>query len=372
MVKLQHELLTIIAALLIVPSSVNCFNENNNSDELISTINNFSQKKQTTASADSYSTLALPITQQIIINPYNETEHSFNLNLTATATTTSLNGDNLNNPSIYDFITTTNTIPTTSTKTTTSNPTTISNTYGKNNNNEYSQYADDSYDSNVREGGARHFPEGYLDFPNVQLPPEIGNYDVYTPAQPQGIFTPPYARNIPIATASSPYYGGYADPTDFPSNEYQNQRPTIEIEDLDEEPQILNLPSSVPIPQPVPSSIINDLSTLSSSTASSIPTPRSTKQSKQIPTYKSSADEVLRNFVKDSYLRSPTAILIDTSGKAHNKAQTMWRATLWPNKSSLQNTALDMVLVTYNSSGEFLIASFIFRKKKVCSKLLAY
>jgi hypothetical protein len=340
MLKLNHELLKIATILLVVPSLVYCYNDNI-SDELTNNNNNFSQTVETTASADSFSTLALPISQQqIIINPYNESEPSESVNLTVPApgTTAALNNFST---SVYDYVTATgSSIPMTTTTSTTATTPSTTNSLKAIGQNEYAQYADDTYDAG-RESGARFFPDGLTDF--VQQPPAISGYDVFNPPEP--------------TAPSSPFLydpdTGYYTTNEFapqPNGAGDYVQPTVDTDD--------DLLPSLPIPVPIAPSLVqpavytDEPGASSLGTTPSVPTPRSTKQSKQILTYKSNADKVLRDFVNDSYLRSPTAILIDTSGKAHDRAQMMWRATLLPNKSTLPNAALDMVLVTFNSSGE--------------------
>lgn len=63
--------------------------------------------------------------------------------------------------------------------------------------------------------------------------------------------------------------------------------------------------------------------------------------------YKYSADEVLRKYLEDSYIRAPLAALINTSPEALRKAKILWKSTLRP------NTPIDIVLLAFNSSGNF-------------------
>lgn len=70
------------------------------------------------------------------------------------------------------------------------------------------------------------------------------------------------------------------------------------------------------------------------------------KTGKTIKTYKSSADQVLRQFVENGYLRHPLACIVDTTDINLRKAQILWNATL------RSNAPLDMVLSGYNSTGE--------------------
>lgn len=62
--------------------------------------------------------------------------------------------------------------------------------------------------------------------------------------------------------------------------------------------------------------------------------------------YKYNADEILRKYLDDTYIRSPMASLISTSPAALRKAKILW-------KSSLRaNTPIDFVLLSFNSSGK--------------------
>uniref|UniRef100_A0A6B2EC18 Putative conserved secreted protein n=1 Tax=Phlebotomus kandelakii TaxID=1109342 RepID=A0A6B2EC18_9DIPT len=69
------------------------------------------------------------------------------------------------------------------------------------------------------------------------------------------------------------------------------------------------------------------------------------KQKKQYRVYKSTGDGIVRSFLDDPYLRSPLAILTDTSPEPLRKAKLLWNATLRPASS------IDLVLVAFNSSG---------------------
>lgn len=72
----------------------------------------------------------------------------------------------------------------------------------------------------------------------------------------------------------------------------------------------------------------------------------SKKEPKQIKIYKMSPNEILRNLVDDLHLRSPVAALVDKKSNPLVKAQRLWKAALRP------NTPLDIVLVTYDSTGQ--------------------
>ncbi|CAO1374836.1 unnamed protein product [Diamesa serratosioi] len=82
---------------------------------------------------------------------------------------------------------------------------------------------------------------------------------------------------------------------------------------------------------------IEDLTTIHPTT--------SKKEPKQIKIYKMSPNDILRNLVDDLHLRSPVAALVDKKSNPLGKAQRLWKAALRP------NTPLDIVLVTYDSTG---------------------
>lgn len=62
--------------------------------------------------------------------------------------------------------------------------------------------------------------------------------------------------------------------------------------------------------------------------------------------YKYSADEILRKYLEDPYIRAPMASLINTSPEALRKAKILWKSALRP------NTPIDIVLLAFNSSGK--------------------
>lgn len=64
--------------------------------------------------------------------------------------------------------------------------------------------------------------------------------------------------------------------------------------------------------------------------------------------YKFSADEILRKFLEDAYIRAPMAAVIDTSADSLRKSKILWKAALQP------HAALDIVLVAFNGSGKLL------------------
>lgn len=63
--------------------------------------------------------------------------------------------------------------------------------------------------------------------------------------------------------------------------------------------------------------------------------------------YKYSADEILRKYLEDTYIRAPMASLINTSPEALRKSKILWKSALRP------NTPIDIVLLAFNSSGRF-------------------
>lgn len=77
--------------------------------------------------------------------------------------------------------------------------------------------------------------------------------------------------------------------------------------------------------------------------------PPSKKSAKKIEprVYKYSADEIIRKYLDDTYIRAPLATLINTAPEPLRKAKMLWKSALRP------NTAIDIVLVAFNSSGMF-------------------
>lgn len=77
------------------------------------------------------------------------------------------------------------------------------------------------------------------------------------------------------------------------------------------------------------------------------------KKSKKIEAlpriYKYSADEIVRKYLDDSYLRSPLATLINTAPEPLRKTKLLWKSALRP------NTPINIVLVAFNSSGKFKV-----------------
>lgn len=77
------------------------------------------------------------------------------------------------------------------------------------------------------------------------------------------------------------------------------------------------------------------------------PTTRS-KQGKKIHIKKLLPHEQLRNYIEDAYIRMPLAVIVDPSPAALDKTKNLWGDTL------RSNIAIKIVLVSLNSSGEFL------------------
>lgn len=92
----------------------------------------------------------------------------------------------------------------------------------------------------------------------------------------------------------------------------------------------------------IPTTITTTMSTTSSTTKRYTTMPTTTISH----IYKFSADEILRKFLEDSYIRSPLAVLIDTSPNSLRKSKRLWKAALRP------NSAVDIVLVAYNATGK--------------------
>lgn len=63
--------------------------------------------------------------------------------------------------------------------------------------------------------------------------------------------------------------------------------------------------------------------------------------------YKYSADAIIRKYLDDTFIRTPLATLINTAPEPLRQAKILWKSALRP------NTPIDIVLVAFNSSGEF-------------------
>lgn len=94
------------------------------------------------------------------------------------------------------------------------------------------------------------------------------------------------------------------------------------------------------------------------STNSQTQNPSSAKKSKKIEAlprvYKYSADEIVRKYLDDTFLRAPLATLINTAPEPLRKSKILWKSALRP------NTPIDIVLVAFNSSGKHMKLLLIF------------
>lgn len=80
-----------------------------------------------------------------------------------------------------------------------------------------------------------------------------------------------------------------------------------------------------------------------------MPGKKSAKKIEAVPrVYKYSADEILRKYLDDTFIRAPMATLINTAPEPLRKGKQLWKAALRP------NTPIDIVLVAFNSSGKIL------------------
>lgn len=132
------------------------------------------------------------------------------------------------------------------------------------------------------------------------------------------------------------------------------QPPTIsdQVGYLDTPPSNSNLPQ--PTAQLPETTMVATTSTTPSTTPSTTSTPTvSIRRIKKIqttpppPPLKQNANEILQRLLDDQYIRSPMAALIDTSAEALRKSKMLWKAALRP------QAPLDIVLVSYNSTGTF-------------------
>lgn len=98
----------------------------------------------------------------------------------------------------------------------------------------------------------------------------------------------------------------------------------------------------VPPPAPAPAPLAG--------TQVIIPNQSVGKKSKKIEAlprvYKYSADEIVRKYLDDTFLRAPLATLINTAPEPLRKSKILWKSALRP------NTPIDIVLVAFNSSGK--------------------
>lgn len=87
------------------------------------------------------------------------------------------------------------------------------------------------------------------------------------------------------------------------------------------------------------------------------PNQSSGKKSKKIEAlspriYKYSAEEIVRKYLDDSYLRAPLATLINTAPEPLRKTKLLWKSALRP------NTPINIVLVAFNSSGKLKVSKY--------------
>lgn len=109
-------------------------------------------------------------------------------------------------------------------------------------------------------------------------------------------------------------------------------------------------------------------STVSAATAPTdeiVPNQSVGKKSKKIEAlpriYKYSADEIVRKYLDDTFLRAPLATLINTAPEPLRKAKILWKSALRP------NTPVDIVLVAFNSSGKH----HTFNRQKIFSIIIS-
>lgn len=102
---------------------------------------------------------------------------------------------------------------------------------------------------------------------------------------------------------------------------------------------------------PTTSTTITTMTT--TTTTATLVTRRKKNQTSPPRIFKYSAAETLRMLLNDSFIRAPMAALIDTSAEVLRKTKTLWKAALQP------QTALDIVLVAFNSTGKPIIYLYI-------------
>lgn len=114
---------------------------------------------------------------------------------------------------------------------------------------------------------------------------------------------------------------------------------------------IVSTPTSVTVAA-VPTAVAAADAAAAPTAATDAITPNQTtgKKSKKIEAlpriYKYSADEIVRKYLDDSYLRAPLATLINTAPEPLRKTKLLWKSALRP------NTPINIVLVAFNSSGK--------------------
>lgn len=151
----------------------------------------------------------------------------------------------------------------------------------------------------------------------------------------QPITSVPYSMDTTITSLpSSPVYIATRPPSSLP---FSTSTLTSPVTMADDAP--LALDPAPPAPAPL------------AGTQVIIPTQSVGKKSKKIEAlpprvYKYSADEIVRKYLDDTFLRAPLATLINTAPEPLRKAKTLWKSALRP------NTPIDIVLVAFNSSGK--------------------
>lgn len=116
------------------------------------------------------------------------------------------------------------------------------------------------------------------------------------------------------------------------------------------DPSVTDKQDNLAVPDPtlpIPTTTIPTLTT--TTTIATLVTRRKKNQTSPPRIFKYSADETLRLLLNDSFIRAPMAALIDTSAEVLRKTKTLWKTALQP------QTALDIVLVAFNSSGKPII-----------------
>lgn len=185
--------------------------------------------------------------------------------------------------------------------------------------------------------------DGSLDTEDIDGDDSIGT--LVSQQQLEEATLSPYA---PITTTDATY--PYAVPSTAINGPQQTTTVTVATT------PIINT-TLAPLPTTIPTAAVPmTISTTTKTTTTTTPTTTtaaiitSSKKSKKIETptrfFKYSADEILRKYLEDIHIRSPLAVLINTSPVPLRKAKQLWKATLRPNSPT------DCVLVAFNSSGE--------------------
>lgn len=114
------------------------------------------------------------------------------------------------------------------------------------------------------------------------------------------------------------------------------------------DPLVTDTQDNIAVSDPtLPTTTTTTITTMTTTTTiATLVTRRKKNQTTPPRIFKYSADETLRLLLNDSFIRAPMAALIDTSAEVLRKTKTLWKAALRP------QTALDIVLVAFNSSGK--------------------